>query len=170
MSTQYPGGIDDNVTLPLVFDNITEVTADTVNRLQQAVISIEQTLGVNPQDGYTNSGGVSARLTGFDSEIAALNATVPSIITEVNAIIASLDGEHIDLGTPGGGFNPIGITTLQSTDTITDTLDTFNNLMSYLAPEQPQSMQGLSIDAVTSVPIFTGSVADVTGHSSGYFK
>lgn len=170
MSTVYPGGIDDNITLPLVFDNITEVTAVTVNRLQQAIISVERTLGVNPQDGYTNSGGVATRLNGVDTQLASLNTGLANVITEVTALIAALDGEHINLGTPQGGFNPIGITTLHNTTPITEAINTFNNIMSYLAPATAQSMQGLAIDAVTSVPVFSGKVADVTGHAAGYFK
>lgn len=170
MSTVYPNGIDDNVTLPLVFDNITEVKADTVNRLQQALVAVEKALGINPQGSYTSTGGVRARLDHVDTEIVNLNTSVANVLLEVDAIIAALDGEHIDLGTPIAGFNPVGITTLQATDKITETLDTFNNIMAYLAPAQPHSIQGLAIDAVTSVPIFVGKVADVTGHATGYFK
>lgn len=170
MSTQYPGGIDNNTTLPLVFDNITEVTAVTVNRLQQAIVAVEQALGIYPAGTFVNTGGVRARLDNVDVEIVNLNTSVANVITQVNAIIAALDGEHINLGKPTGGFNPIGITTLQSTTPITEAINTFNNIMSYLAPAQPHSMQGLAIDAVTSVPIFAGKVADVTGHAAGYFK
>lgn len=171
MSTVYPNGIDDNVTLPLVFDNITEVKADTVNRVRNAIVSVEQALGINPQGTYTSTGGVSARLDNVDVQLANLNTSVANVITEVTAIIAALDGEHIELGAPTGGFNAVGITTLQSTDKITETLDTFNNIMAYLAPAQPHSMQGLAIDVASgSLTLYNGKVADVTGHSSGYFK
>lgn len=166
----YPNSIDDTTTLPLVFDNITEVTADTVNRVRNAVVAIEQALGINPADGYANLGGVSARLDAIDTSITNLNTGLVNVVSEVTALIAALDGEHIDLGTPSGGFNTVGITTLQSTDKITDTLDTFNNIMAYLAPAQPQSMQNLAVDTVTNVPVFVGKVADVTGHAGGYFK
>lgn len=170
MSTVYPNGIDDSTTLPLVFDNITEVTADTVNRLRDAIVSVEQSLGINPQGTYTVTGGVSARLAAVDTSIASLNTGLTNVITEVTALIDALDGEHIELGTPGGGFNPIGITTLQPTTPITEAINTFNNIMSYLAPAQPQSMSSLSIDAVTSIPVFTGKVANITSPPSGYFK
>jgi len=170
MATVYPNGIDDDITLPLVFDNISEVKADTINRVRDAVRSVELALGINPQGTYTNTGGVSARLNNIDAAITNLNTGLTNVVTQVTALIAALDGEHINLGTPSGGFAAVGITTLQPTTPITEAINTFNNIMAYLAPAQPQSMQGLAIDAVTSVPIYSGNVADVTGHSSGYFK
>jgi hypothetical protein len=172
MSTQYPSGIDNTTTLPLVFDNLTEVKADTVNRLRAAIIAIESTLGINPQGSFTNSGGVSSRFNSIDATIVTLNTAVTNVVTEVTNIISTIDGEHLDLGTPSGGFLT-GITTLQDTAKVTETLNTFNNIMFYLAPAQPQSMDNLSVDAVTSIPIISSSsakVADVTGHSAGYFK
>lgn len=167
--TTYPNGIDDNVTLPLVFDNITEVKADTVNRLRSAIVAIELALGINPQGTFTNTGGVSARLDAVDTSITNLNTGLASVITEVTSIISALDGEHINLGTPAGGFSS-GITTLQPTTPVTEAINTFNNIMSYLAPAQPQSMQSLAINAVTSVPVYSGKVANRASVPSGYFK
>lgn len=172
MATQYPGAVDDTTSLPLAFDNLTEVTASTVNRLRAAVVAIEQALGINPQGTFTNTGGVSARFNDINSSISTLTTDVANTVTTVNNIIATIDGENLDLGTPLGGFLT-GITTLQDTNKVTEILNTFNNLMSYLTPAQPQSMDNLAIDSITSIPIISSSsakVADVTGHSIGYFK
>ena len=168
MATQYPNRIDDNTTLPLVFDDITEVTADTVNRLRSAIIAIEQALGIQPADGYALLGGVSARLDNIDTQIVDLNASESTLITEVTNLIAALNGEQIELGTPTGGFLT-GITTIQSTSLITEVLNTFNNIMSFLAPAQPQSMSGLAIDTLTSIPVFTGKIATLTSPPAGYY-
>jgi len=173
MSTVYPNGIDDNLTLQTVFDNITDVKADTVNRLRDAILNVEKALGINPQGTYTSTGGVRARLDAMDVTISNLNIQVSNILVDVGVIVSALDGAHMTLGTlVPSGFNPIGITTLQSSMNVTETLDTFNNIMAYLAPAQPLSMQGLSIDAATAIAYANSSakVADVSGHSLGYFK
>lgn len=49
MSTKYPNQIDTPSELPIVRDNITEITSDVINSLRSAIIQIEKTLGVNPQ-------------------------------------------------------------------------------------------------------------------------
>ncbi len=170
--TTYPNAIDNNITLPLVYDNITGVTAATVNRLRNTILSIESALGINPQGIFTSIGGVGARLDNVDVQLSSLSTSVADVIVMVNTTIANLDGEQINLGTPMSGFLT-GITSLQSATKITEAINTFNNIMSYLAPDKPQSMQNLAIDAVTSILIVQGAnikVSDVTGHGSGYFK
>lgn len=167
MATQYPNAIDTNTNLPLAIDNITEVKAASVNILQQAILAIENCLGINPQSTFTSSGGVSARLNNFDTQISALNTAVANVVAEVETIIGGLDGEHILLGTPSGGFDP-GITPLTDTTPITEAINTFNSLMSFLAPAQPQSMSNLSIDAYTSIPMFSGKIAH-NGSSASYY-
>lgn len=168
----YPNSIDDNVSLPLVFDHITEVDAASVNRLRNTIVAIEQTLGINPQGSYTLSGGLVSRLNAVDSSITTINSSLSTIITTVNNTIANINGESITLGTPLAGFLS-GITTIQNTSLVTEVLNTFNNIMSFLAPAQPQSMSGLAVEAITSIPIISNAnakVADVTGHSGTYFK
>lgn len=49
MKTKYPGQIDTPSELPIVRDNITEISSDVINSLRSAIIQIEKTLGVNPQ-------------------------------------------------------------------------------------------------------------------------
>jgi hypothetical protein len=46
--TTYPAQIDNNVTLPLVEDNQSPIGGDTVNRLRDAIIAIENELGAKP--------------------------------------------------------------------------------------------------------------------------
>jgi len=52
--TSYPAQIDTNVTLPIVLDNSTPVSGDTVNRLRTAIIAIERELGVKPSGPYAS--------------------------------------------------------------------------------------------------------------------
>tara|TARA_R110000868_G_scaffold67046_6_gene199275 strand:- start:7137 stop:8324 length:1188 start_codon:yes stop_codon:yes gene_type:complete len=66
MTTQYPGKIDDNTSLPDAIDSITPVQADVVNRLKQAILAIESELGTKPSGVYSS---LKARLSGIDSSI-----------------------------------------------------------------------------------------------------
>jgi hypothetical protein len=70
MVTVYPAQIDNNSTLPVVTDNLTPVTGSVYNRLQEAVIRIEQELGVKPSGLYST---VKARLDALERIIAKLN-------------------------------------------------------------------------------------------------
>ena len=47
--SNYPKKIDGSVSLPLVRNNILEAGSDTINKIREAVINIERTLGTNPQ-------------------------------------------------------------------------------------------------------------------------
>jgi hypothetical protein len=49
MKSKYPNQIDTPSEVPIVRDNITEITSDIINSLRSAIIQIEKTLGVNPQ-------------------------------------------------------------------------------------------------------------------------
>ena len=64
MKTKYPNQIDTPAELPIVRDNITEISSDVFNSLRSAIIQIEKTLGINPQGevGQTVSSRVSQSL------------------------------------------------------------------------------------------------------------
>lgn len=57
--TNYPAQIDNNASLPLVTDNLTPVSGDTVNRLRNAIIAVENELGAKPSGTFAT---VRARL------------------------------------------------------------------------------------------------------------
>lgn len=48
MKSNYPNQIDTNKEIPIVRDNITEISSDVINSLRSAIINIEKTLGINP--------------------------------------------------------------------------------------------------------------------------
>jgi hypothetical protein len=58
--SNFPTDYDDDTTLPIVNDNITEIGAEAINALREAVFNIEQYLGLGA-DGYSYS-TVAARL------------------------------------------------------------------------------------------------------------
>lgn len=69
MVTQYPSKIDNNISLPDAVDNITPVKAEVVNRLKQAIIAIQNELGVKPSGVYST---LKARLANVETTISNL--------------------------------------------------------------------------------------------------
>lgn len=70
MVTIYPAQIDNAQSLPPAIDNFTPVTAGVVNRLREAIISVESALGISPGGAYSN---VSARLLALETTVNGLN-------------------------------------------------------------------------------------------------
>jgi hypothetical protein len=62
--TIFPSGIDTNITLPIVIDNTTPISAATVNQLQNTIIVIESNIGSNAQSIY---GTIAERLTAIEA-------------------------------------------------------------------------------------------------------
>lgn len=79
--TNFPSGFDDDTTLPFVNDNITEIGGEAINALRDAVVAIEQNIGIGAA-GTTSSiaerFGVSFFPDGYlrPSAIAALGLVV----------------------------------------------------------------------------------------------
>jgi hypothetical protein len=71
MSTVYPAQIDTSATLTTVQDNVTVVSASTVNTLRDAILAIENALGIQPASVY---GNVSTRLTVIETSLNNLIA------------------------------------------------------------------------------------------------
>jgi hypothetical protein len=72
MVTVFPASIDTNLTLPTAADLQTAITGEVVNRLRDAIIAVEETLGVDPAGVY---GTVSYRLTYIETLIESLIIT-----------------------------------------------------------------------------------------------
>ena len=47
--TVYPNDLDSDLELPPIEDGVTEISADSINSIRDAVLAIEKTIGVNPQ-------------------------------------------------------------------------------------------------------------------------
>lgn len=60
--SSYPNKIDSSVELPIVRNNITEINAETLNSLRDAILQIEKTLGINPHGSSTVSERISSSL------------------------------------------------------------------------------------------------------------
>jgi hypothetical protein len=66
----YPASIDTEMELPTIVDNQTAVAADLINKLRDAIVSIETELGIKPSGIYSN---VRSRIVAL--EIAVGNIT-----------------------------------------------------------------------------------------------
>ena len=98
--TVYPAQIDTNTTLPKA-DNLTPVNALVYNRLQEAIIAIEQELGVKPSGTYST---VRTILDTLDNIINNLNAVKlgKDIGGTVTApLVIGLQGRPLSNSAPG---------------------------------------------------------------------
>ena len=66
MTTVYPAQIDTSLTLTTAVNNVTVVDASSVNNLRDAIIAIENALGLKPGSVY---GNVSTRLTVIETSL-----------------------------------------------------------------------------------------------------
>ena len=66
---KYPSQIDTSSSLPIAVDNLTPIQGSIFNKLREAVIAVEQELGVKPSASYST---VKARLDALESIIGNL--------------------------------------------------------------------------------------------------
>lgn len=102
--SSYPNKIDSSVELPIVRNNVTEINADLINSLRDAIIQIEKTLGVNPNGISTVSERISSSLD-FYGEIKkeALDKAgviYGPIINESISKVAAIEESKIKLDFP----------------------------------------------------------------------
>lgn len=73
---KYPAQIDNNTSLPVAVDNSTPIEASLVNKLREAIVSIESELGTKPS---AMSGTVKARLDSIENSINTINTNISNI-------------------------------------------------------------------------------------------
>lgn len=83
MSSIYPNSIDGYAQLPLVVDTVTQINADTVNRLRSAIVNIENELGIVPSG---DSETVAVRLDELDASISTLSTQIAALDSEAGSI------------------------------------------------------------------------------------
>jgi len=99
--SKYPNQIDDGSSLPVTTDLVTQVRAEVVNRLRDAVLATQAELGTQPSGIF---GNVRARLDDLRSEIETIKAelgpnpsgtfdTVQDRLADVDVRIAAIQVE-----------------------------------------------------------------------------
>ncbi len=99
---KYPGQIDNSISLPTLVDNFTPVTGDSVNRLRDAILAIENELGVKPSGVYStvrNRLDVIENL--FNLDIVSLNGDLGG--TTQSPLVIGLQNRPIDPVEPNAG-------------------------------------------------------------------
>lgn len=69
MATVYPAQIDTSITISTAVNNTTIVGAASVNNIRDAVLAVENALGINPASIY---GNVATRLTTIETDLASI--------------------------------------------------------------------------------------------------
>lgn len=76
--SNYPDKIDTTTELPKATDNVTPVKAELFNRLRDAIIAVENELGVQPSSTYST---VKARLDALEKGLDIGAIVVPGTVT-----------------------------------------------------------------------------------------
>lgn len=97
--TSYPAQIDNNASLPLVIDNQSPVQGETVNRLREAVIAIENELGAKPSGGFST---VRARMDHIETLITQQVVVLAGDLGGTNASprVIGMQGRPISSAAP----------------------------------------------------------------------
>jgi hypothetical protein len=88
----YPIAIDNYSSLPVLFDRVSPVLADDVNRLRSAIVAIQNELGTEPKGIFAS---VKARLDALQASIEL------GIVPAVNVSIADIDGYYLSENVEG---------------------------------------------------------------------
>lgn len=94
----YPAKLDNTTTLPTAIDNITPVQGLYFNKLRDAVLSIETSLGINPAAVYST---VGARLNNIENILInniQLNHDLGG--TNINPVVVGIQGNPIANNNP----------------------------------------------------------------------
>lgn len=87
--SNFPGQLDDDVTLPPVNNNITEIGDTAVNALRDAVFNIEKEIGIGASG---SAGSISSRL---DISLDAAGNIKPSVIYALGLVTLPIMDAHI---------------------------------------------------------------------------
>lgn len=159
--SNFPSSLDDDVTLPRVDDNITEIGADAINALREAVFNIEAEIGVGASG---TAGSIATRLgVALDSAgnikssaIAGLGlVTLPITDSQISATAAIKESKlDLDYGTQDL-YNYI--------NNLNNSVNTALNFITNTGSKVEPHLQGVNYKHIMSH-------IDVASASSSYFK
>ena len=86
MATQYPNALDTQLTLPKVFDGISPILADDVNRIRDAVVAVQTELGTNPSSTFSTLVDRLANL--IAAEVAITDALGETAVAEAKGAVS----------------------------------------------------------------------------------
>lgn len=171
--TKYPGAIDTNKELPIVVDNVTEVSGESINALIAAVIALEKVIGANPNGSALDLTSRLQNALNDDGTIkaAALAAaglvTLPITDAQVGATAAIKESKlDLDFGTTSLqtqiNSNDIDIANLQ--DTLSDLILKVSRHVLGIADRH----DGYQIDVIGGLP--SASTITTVGHALAFLR
>jgi len=87
--SNFPSSIDDDSTIPSVYDNITEIGSEAINALKEAVINIEEEIGLTASGSLSN---LSDRINVSLNPDGTIN---PSALTSLGLVTLPIDNTQI---------------------------------------------------------------------------
>lgn len=179
MTTNYPGSLDNNLSIPKVTDLVSPIRARDHNNLQEAIIAIETELGANPSG---TAGSVKDRFDDLDNTLATgLQANLINIIDvdgyftgdnveeALNQIGASLSILTNNIGEAEDGVYSDGLFTDFSPNTpIGTAIDRFNEVLGSLSPPPAPALSDIDFDTSlgTAGKVSFGSSNAIAGYSN----
>jgi len=124
LGTQYPNFIDGFPQLPLLIDGISQVRANDVNRIRNAIVAVEKELGINPSGTY---GTVKHRFDAIESLMSVLggiDTANTSLVVDFLSIGLEQPADkdyNIAVGIPYDGYI-VSTTSISSSGTATGIL------------------------------------------------
>lgn len=107
MTTKYPASIDTTIELPYIVDNSTPVGGSIINNLRDAVVALENELGIKPSGIYTN---VRTRISALEIVVGNLvEGTVTfggdlTTITNTTQKVTGLQAHPVNSVIPTDGY------------------------------------------------------------------
>lgn len=186
MTTVYPNGIDDSTSLPLVVDLVTPITAEVINRLREAIVVIENELGLDPSREFAT---VRARLDylqglidGYAVEGFGL-ITVKDHDTVVSTETSTLNftGDGVSVFNVGGGQSDVNINFNLNIvqETIAVTFNGQTQITLSYTPKDPATVQfylngnklqyGVNYTCVGNIVLYSGPISLLISDSLEFF-
>lgn len=167
--TKYPEALDDDISLPQVDDNLTEIGGEAINAIRDAVFAIEDELGINPSGSKED---VAERLDvslNPDGTIKALAlesvglATLPIVNSHV-AINAGIEEQKLNLYYGTDDLN----TKISVTSVLTESVDqlakkNYSDLLSHIggALEISDGYSGRHVASQIDLNTITTDIRDI---------
>lgn len=174
--SKYPNAIDDSESLPYVYDEITDVTASTVNILRDSLVTIQSELGIRPSGQFSS---LSDRLMNIDDIVgtdgylasASVLVTSPSEAFQNALFIGNLESslEFVQ----AGDIVPVIIKGGNSFSDLFAIKDKYNNLLLSIEYDGSMSLSDQRIKNVADpVDGYDVATKDWTLQqiSDGYFQ
>lgn len=98
--SNYPSAIDTDAQLPRVDDNVSEIAAEVINGLREAIFAIQKTLGRDPQGSATDLVTRLSTSINDDGTLKAAALAISGIVNSQIAAGAAIEESKLDLDVP----------------------------------------------------------------------